>query len=145
MIWLVCAGLVILAGCYVLSPLFRETKEANGMDLPDETELDRLLDRKAVIYRSLKDLNFEHAMGRLTDADYRRLEADYKNDAALLLQKQDQLGDSKDLDNAIEKNIAARKAALFTPAPDRKTRFCPSCGAAIIPGKKYCADCGERL
>ena len=145
MIWLVCAGLVILAGCYVLSPLFQETKEANGMDLPDETELDRLLDRKAVIYDSLKDLNFEHAMGRLTDADYRRLEADYKNDAALLLQKLDQLGDSKDLDNAIEKNIAARKAALFTPAPDRKTRFCPSCSAAIIPGKKYCADCGERL
>jgi hypothetical protein len=145
MIWLVCAALVILAGYYVLSPLFRETKEAKGMDLPDETELDRLLDRKAVIYRSLKDLNFEHAMGRLTDADYRRLEADYKNDAALLLQKQDQLGDSKDLDNAIEKNIAARKAALFAPAPDRKTHSCPSCGADIVPGKKYCADCGERL
>jgi hypothetical protein len=145
MIWLVCAALGILAGYYVLSPLFRETNEAKGIDLPDETELDRLLDRKAVIYRSLKDLNFEHAMGRLTDADYRRLEADYKNDAALLLQKQDQLGDSKDLDNVIEKNIAARKAALFAPEPDRKTRSCPSCGADIIPGKKYCADCGKRL
>ena len=92
------------------------------MDLPDETELDRLLDRKAVIYRNLKDLNFEHAMGRLSDADFHRLEADYKNDAALLLQKLDQLGDSKDLDNAIEKNIAARKATLFAPEPDRKTR-----------------------
>jgi hypothetical protein len=145
MIWLVCAALVMLAGCYVLSPLFRETKEAKGLDLPDETELDRLLDRKAVIYRSLKDLNFEHAMGRLTDADYHRLEADYKNDAALLLQKMDQLGDSKDLDDAIEKNIAARKAALFAPEPDRKARSCPSCGMEIVPGKKYCADCGKRL
>ena len=145
MIWLVCAGLVALAGGYVLSPLFRETKEAQGMDLPDETELDRLLDRKSVIYRSLKDLNFEYAMGRLTDADFRRLEADYKNDAALLLEKLDQLGDSKDLDNAIEKNIAARKAALFATGPDRKTGSCPSCGAEIVPGKKYCADCGKRL
>ena len=145
MIWLGCAALVILAGYYVLSPLFRETKEAKDTGLPDETELDRLLDRKAVIYRNLKDLNFEHALGRLTDADYRRLEADYKNDAALLLQKQDQLGDSKDLDNALESNIAARKAALFAAAPDRKTHSCPSCGADIVPGKKYCADCGERL
>jgi hypothetical protein len=145
MIWLACAALVILAGCYVLNPLFREPKGAADMDIPDEMELDRLLDRKATIYRSLKDLDFEHAMGKLSDADYRRLEADYKNDAAFLLQKLDQLGASEDLDNAIEKDIAARKAALFAPGPDRKTLRCPSCGAEIVPGKKYCADCGKRL
>jgi hypothetical protein len=84
-------------------------------------------------------------MGRLTDADYHRLEADYKNDAALILQKLDQLGASADLDNAIEKDIAARKDALSVPQPDRKTPRCPACGAEIVPGKKYCADCGKRL
>jgi len=140
-----CAALVIAAGCYVLFPLFRDSKGAPDLDLPDETEADRLLDRKTIIYRNLKDLDFEHAMGRLSDADYRQLQADYKNDAALLLQKLDQLGASEDLDNAIEKSIAARKAAPSAPKTERKSFLCPSCGAEIVPGKKYCADCGKRL
>ena len=54
-------------------PLFREPKAALDIDLLAETELDRLLDRKAVIYRNLKDLEFEYAMGRLSDADFHRL------------------------------------------------------------------------
>jgi len=145
MVWFACAALAIVAGGYVLYPLFREPKGEQETDLPDEMELDRLLDRKAVIYRSIKDLEFEHAMGRLSDADYRRLEADYKNDAAIILQKLDQLGASEDLDKAIEKDLAARKGAPVAPQPDRKTLRCPACGAEVVPGKKYCADCGKRL
>jgi cytochrome c-type biogenesis protein CcmI len=145
MVWFACAALVLVAGCYVLVPLFREPKNTPEADLPDETDLDRLLDRKAVVYRGLRDLDFEHAMGRLSDADYQRLQADYKNDAALLLQQLDALGDSEDLDKALEKDIAARKTALATPGMERKTYRCPSCGAETVPGKKYCADCGKRL
>lgn len=145
MTWFLCAALVLVTGCYVLFPLFREPKEAPELDLPDETEMDRLLDRKAVIYRNIKDLDFEHAMGRLSDEDYRRLQADDKNDAALLLQKLDQLGASGDLDSAIEKDIAARKTALAAPKTERKMFRCPACGAETVPGKKYCADCGKRL
>ena len=145
MTWFACAALVMVAGCYVLIPLFREPKGESGADLPDETELDRLLDRKALIYRSIRDLDFEHAMGRLSDADYQRLQADYKNDAALILQKLDQLGASEDLDKAIEKEIAARRAGRTAPQKEREVFRCPSCGAETVPGKKFCADCGNRL
>ncbi|MBP1623300.1 MAG: hypothetical protein H6Q07_1320 [Acidobacteria bacterium] len=143
--WFACAALVLVAGCYILFPLFRQAKGTPELDLPDETDLDRLLDRKAVVYRSLRDLDFEHAMGRLSDADYQRLQADYKNDAALLLQELDQLGDSEDLDKSIERDIAARKTAPAAPGTERKAYRCPSCGAETVPGKKYCADCGKRL
>ena len=147
MFWILCAALVLLAGGYVLRPLFREPEAALNIDLLAETELDRLMDRKTVIYRNLKDLEFEYAMGRLSEADYRRLEADYKNDAATILEKLDTLGASEDLDNAMEKEIASRKAKLFGPGPGRasETQQCPSCGAEIISGKKFCADCGQRL
>jgi hypothetical protein len=145
MVWFACAALVLVTGCYILFPLFRQPKGTPGLDLPDETDLDRLLDRKAVVYRSLRDLDFEHAMGRLSDADYQRLQADYKNDAALLLQELDQLGDSEDLDKSIERDIAARKTAPAARETERKANRCPSCGAETVPGKKYCADCGKRL
>ena len=147
MIWFICAILAILAGGYVLQPLFREPKAALDIDLLAETELDRLLDRKTVIYRNLKDLEFEFAMGRLSDADFRRLEMDYKNDAAIILGKLDQLGASEGLDDAMEKEITSRKDKLFSPRAGRlpETARCPSCGAEVITGKKFCADCGQRL
>ncbi len=147
MLWILCAALVLAAGGYVLRPLFREPEAAPDIDLLAETELDRLTDRKTVIYRNLKDLEFEYAMGRLSEADYRRLEADYKNDAAVILAKLDKLGASEDLDNAMENEIASRKAKLFGRRPDKasETPKCPSCGAEIISGKKFCADCGQRL
>ena len=145
MIWFICAALVLGTGYYVLIPLFREPKSVPGVDLPDETEFDWLLERKAVIYRNIKDLDFEHAMGRLSDADHGRLQADYKNDAALLLQKMDQLGDSAVLDESIEKEIAARASGRSMYKPRQKNIQCPSCGAETSPGKKYCADCGKRL
>ena len=147
MLWLIYAALIVLAGSYVLIPLFKESKHSHDTGMLAETELDRLLDRKAVVYRNLKDLEFEHAMGRLSDGDFHQLEADYKNDAALLLQKLDQLGDSKSLDEAIEKETAARKAKRNASGsmPNKTVPRCPSCGAEIIVGKKYCADCGKQI
>jgi hypothetical protein len=147
MLWILFAALVLLAGGYVLQPLFREPKAALDIDLLAETELDRLLDRKTVIYRNLKDLEFEYAMGRLSDGDFHRLETDYKNDAAIILGMLDQLGASEGLDDAMEKDIASRKDKLFSPRPGRalETQRCPSCGAEVIIGKKFCADCGQRL
>ncbi len=147
MLWLLCAAVTLLAGAFVVWPLFREPATALDVDLLAETELDRLLDRKSVIYRNIKDLQFEHAMGRLSDADFHRLEADYKNEAINILAKLDQLGASEGLDEAMEQDIAARKAKLFAASSARvkESLRCPACGAEIVAGKKFCADCGQRL
>jgi rRNA maturation endonuclease Nob1 len=112
-----------------------------------ETELDRLLEKKNVIYRNLRDLEFEHKMGRLSDTDFQQLEAGYKSEAAGLLQRLDQL-DADDLtDASIEKDIAARKARLNRSRPkgQKESRRCPACGAEAMPGKQYCGDCGHHL
>jgi hypothetical protein len=142
-----CATLAVLSSIYVVTPLFREPKGNLEVDLLAETEMDRLLNRKAVVYTNLKDLEFEYKMGRLSDADFKRLEADYKSEAASILQKLDQLGVEKNIDETIERDVAAHRARLFPreKTPDQASVTCPSCGAAIIPGKKFCADCGHRL
>jgi ribosomal protein L32 len=148
MLILVCSAIVLLTGIYVLNPLFREPKGNLEVELLAETELDRLLNRKAIIYSNIKELEFEYKMDRLSDADFQRLEAGYKNEAAIILQKLDQLGAEKDLDENIERDIAARKnrhSAKKSALPSKESASCPSCGSAIIPGKKFCADCGYRL
>jgi len=142
-----CALLTLVAGAFVLTPLFREPKGNLEVELLAETELDRLLNRKAIVYTNLKDLEFEYKMGRLGDADFKRLEAGYKAEAAAILQKLDQMGVEKDIDERIERDIAASRKRLPSAAPEQTTspRNCPSCGADIIPGKKFCADCGHRF
>ncbi len=139
-----CTVLVLAAGAYVLIPLFRESHGNIEVELLAETALDRLLARKAVIYTNLKDLEFEYKMGRLSDGDFRRLEAGYKTEATGILKELDQLGVAKDLDESVERDIAARKSKLYPVAAEAASR-CPSCGAEVIAGKKFCADCGHRL
>lgn len=142
-----CIGLVVLAGFYVLTPLFKDPKGNLEVELLAETELDRLLNRKAVVYSNLKDLEFEFKLGRLSDADFHRLEAGYKAEAATILQKLDKLGVEKNIDDIIERDVTIRRSKLFPSgdAPVQSAAHCPSCGAALIPGKKFCADCGQRL
>ena len=148
MVYVACAALAALAGMYVLIPLFKEPKGNLEVELLAETELDRLLNRKAVVYTNLRDLEFEYKLGRLSDADFRRLEAGYKAEAAQLLQKLDQLGVEKNIDETIERDVATRRARLFSspspPSAQSPTR-CSACGTAAIPGKKFCADCGHQL
>jgi len=147
MLWFACAALVLLTGFYVLMPLFQEPRGNLDGELLAETELDRLLHRKAVVYGNLKDLEFEYKMGRLSDADFKQLEAGYKSEAAAILQRLERLDASENLDDGIEEDIASRKAMLYASGPKAapESSRCPSCGAEAIPGKKYCADCGHRL
>jgi hypothetical protein len=147
MLLLACATLTVLAGTYVFIPLFREPKGDLEVELLAETELDRLLGRKAVAYANLKDLEFEYKMGRLAEADFRRLESGYKGEAAVILQKLDQLGADRNIDMNIERDVAARKNRLSATPPGSAgdTATCPACGAVVVHGKRFCADCGHRL
>ncbi len=146
MLWIACAGIVVIAALYTLRPLFRASEGNLDIDLLAETELDRLLDRKNVVYKNLRDLEFEHKMGRLTDLDFQQLASGYKGEASSILQRLDQLHASEDLDERIEKDIAARKSKQTgSGKKERVPGRCPSCGSEIVSGKKFCADCGQRL
>jgi hypothetical protein len=144
MVFLAGTTLTALVAIYVLMSLFKEPKGNLEVELLAETELDRLLNRKAVVYSNLKDLEFEYKMGRLGESDFRRLEAGFKAEAAEILHNLDQLGIEKDLDEGIEQAVAARKAKLAS-SKEQRPRVCPACGAEVIPGKQFCADCGFRL
>ena len=132
-----CTTAVLLAGFYVLTPLFKESKGSLEAELGTVTDMDRLLDRKAVIYGNLKDLEFEYRMGRLSETDFAGLESGYKKEAAEILQQLDLLGAESDVEGVIAKEASARNI----PVAAR----CPSCGAEVIARKKFCADCGHRL
>lgn len=152
MVEVACGVLLLAAGLFVIQPLLREPKGNLEAELLAETDLDRLLNRKAVVYSNLKELEFEYKLGRLSDADFRRLEAGYKSEAALILRQLDALGVEKNLDELLERDVASRRAKQSSAERQKRSSAerpdaarCPSCGAAVAQGKRFCGDCGHRL
>jgi len=127
--WISCIILVLVAGGYALWPLFAKTSDGSVVT-PAETDTEYLIARKTALYRNIKELQFERKMGRLAEADFRRLEMEYKDEASEILQKLDMLNDSTKIQN--------QQSTI-------QNQICPSCGSKTIPGKKFCADCGARL
>jgi len=147
MLWFLCVLLVVIAGCYVFAPLYGKSGRGLEVDWGAETELELLLHRKEAVYADLRDLELEHKMGRLSEAEFQQLSAAYKNEAAIILERLDQLSAHENLEQLIEREIAARKKIIYSADmhKDSEACRCPSCGAEVIAGKKYCADCGYQL
>jgi len=86
---LVLAGvLALLAVVYVARPFLREPDAAHDR-LDDPSPLERrhlaLAEERDRALAALKELEFDHRTGKLTDADYRELVGTYRRRAAAAL------------------------------------------------------------
>ena len=52
---------------------------------PEKTRLAYLQERKDAVYENLRDLNFEHQVGKLPDPDYQSLKSSLEDEAAGIL------------------------------------------------------------
>ncbi|MGH2736886.1 MAG: hypothetical protein ACRDKZ_15000 [Actinomycetota bacterium] len=119
--------LACLALAYVLAP----TRRGPRFDAPMTTEeFERADARKRAALTALVDLEGERAVGKLSEADFVTLRAEYEAEALSALRRLDALRDSDD-DDEIEREIAALRERLT----------CPNCGAAKAPGQA-CERCG---
>lgn len=63
-------AVAFLAIFYVVWPLFWNTRQIASVD---DDLLARLLQRKDMVLASIKELEFDYEMGKLTDSDYARM------------------------------------------------------------------------
>jgi hypothetical protein len=88
--------IVVLVAWFVTAPL-RERAPARSED-PAVAELADLEARKQAKYREIRDAEADHASGKLTDEDYRRLDRELRSEAIEILKKIDRLRPSKGAD-----------------------------------------------
>lgn len=121
-------GLIVLA--LVLGPLFDFGRPAEPGWLepldPEET-------RRGVALIALKEIDFDRATGKLSEADYETLKARYTREALAAL-REDDTGSP----DAIEALIAERARGLAAG-----NRYCTACGKPLQAGNRFCTDCGE--
>jgi len=128
----VAAGLVGLAFQGALAGFFGISgDEAEPERSPRLTEaLER---EKALVLRSIKELEFDRKMGKMSDGDFAQLSAALRARALALMQELDRAGGT---------------AAPQPPAPSAAaatTRTCASCGTEGDPDARFCKNCGGKL
>ena len=108
----------------------------------------QLQERKEQLYSSIKELDFDQQLGKLSAEDHARLRNQLESQALEVMQQLDALdGHSRSRDGAdplqerIERAVRDRRTRPTAAAADR----CPSCGADHRPGDLFCAQCGAHL
>ncbi len=98
-----------------------------------------LEDRRAALYESLRELDFEYNLGKLSEPDYRQTRQDLQRELAAVNAEIQRLA------AASEKASAARKPSTVATQPAPAGVACPNCGARFAQPLKYCGECGKPM
>ncbi|MFQ5663919.1 MAG: hypothetical protein ACE5HL_08810 [Terriglobia bacterium] len=131
------------AALYVARPLF------SSPPLPDTPNAgDRSVeDRKMGIYESLRDLEYDREMQKISADDYTQLRQQLTNEALALLSRLDsqpRSTASEEID-LLEEEIARYRAKPRAPEGTGPSIPCPRCNHSQPQENRFCGHCGARL
>jgi hypothetical protein len=145
------AAVVGVATWRTLSPLIGGDEPIGAPVLGGRTRA-ALEREKTLVLRSIKELEFDHAMGKVSDKDFAEMGARLRSRAAGLIRQLDAGSAYRD---EIEKEISKRvgRALSGSPGgPDKArptgvsaTRICEGCRTENDLDAKFCKNCGSKL
>jgi hypothetical protein len=98
---------------------------------------------KLFALRSIKELEFDHAMGKLSESDWQEMSGRLRARAARLMR---QLDAGASYRAQVERDLVKRLGGTSEEAtPQAQARFCGACGAARDADARFCKQCGARL
>ncbi len=151
-------SLAIFAAAYVgvtalrtVLPLAGTLRDDGAEAIGDRTRA-ALEREKTLVLRSIKELEFDRGMGKVSEKDFAEMSARLRARAARLMR---QLDAGSLYREQIEKEIAKRlentvssdvgRTLSGPPGAARSTTACASCAAVNDPDAKFCKNCGARL
>lgn len=153
-VFVLLAAILIGIAFYVVAlPLLQQARRNTAAHAApaagaQQERLAELLAQRDAAFQALRELNFDHRVGKITAEDFVAFEASLKQNAAETLRALDQWeaeSDDADLDAVMERAIRSRKDALAGRAAEPDGRTCPQCGKAASAGDKFCGKCGASL
>ena len=141
--FIVLAILLTAAAMFAVAyPILLRSNSSRPMAVSAQETLDELLAQRDAAFHALRELNFDHQVGKITDEDFVVFEAHLKQVAADALRALDGWEAEADdkLDRAIERAVRQRRAT-----GGAVSRACSACGQLGKPEDKFCATCGAAL
>jgi hypothetical protein len=155
-ILMVAAALVGLAALRAIRPLVSSQEDRTVVGERTRGVLER---EKSLTLRTIKELEFDRAMGKISADDFREMSGRLRARAARLMRQIDSRAGYRE---QVERDLAARLAAGFE-APARAVqrserssreqgqaasasfRTCDSCATANDADARFCKACGMKL
>ena len=148
------AAAVGIAAWRMFSPLAGANEPAGPQIFGGRTRA-ALEREKTLVLRSIKDLEFDHAMRKVSDKDFSEMSARLRSRAAGLIGQLD-AGTSyrQAIEAEIEKRVGPKpeiKTAAVAPAiavaatEEKRTKICLSCCTQNDPDARFCKGCGYQL
>ena len=94
---------------------------------------------KMLVLRSIKELEFDKAMGKLSEGDYQEMSGRLRARATRLIRQLDAGGYRAQVEADLVKRVG--EAA----AEPQVAGFCSACGTARDTDAKFCKNCGTKL
>ena len=143
-------ALVGIAALRAVRPLVSPEEDRTAM--VGERTRAALEREKLLTLRSIKELEFDRAMGKLSDADWHEMSGRLRARAAGLMKQLDAGSGYRD---QIERDLARRLAVSpdpkgpphgrDLPGPPVAGNFCTECGTKNDGDAKFCKNCGHKL
>ncbi len=148
MIYVVVLMLILAAIGAVAWPLLNPARPATAAEDEPSPELVELAGQRDNAYQAIRELEFDHQLGNLSQQDYQSLRERYRSEAAAVLRQLEQAREPEKetvaVSHAASATIArARKAAKAPTATDE--RACPACGRSVPADDRFCWHCGAAL
>ena len=125
-----------IAAWRMLGPLVGEHPWRGGQLLGGRTRA-ALEREKTLVLRAIKDLEFDRAMGKVSESDFVEMSARLRARASGLLRQLDRGTGYRD---EIDREVAAR-----TKLPSPPVRPSCACGTSNDADARFCKGCGRRL
>jgi hypothetical protein len=101
---------------------------------------------KALVLRSIKELEFDRAMGKLSEKDFAEMSGRLRARAAGLIQQLDAGASYRDqIQTEIERRLGKAGAGASPASAKAVAAVCASCGVANDPDARFCKGCGSKL
>jgi hypothetical protein len=132
------AALVGLAALRTLRPLVSSDEDRTVM-IGHRTRV-ALEREKMLALRSIKELEFDRAMGKLSDADWKEMSGRLRARVGRLMRQLDAGAGYRDrIERELEKRLGDKAAAV---SPERA---CASCATVNDADARFCKSCGQKI
>jgi hypothetical protein len=136
-------GLLGLAVVRAIRPLVSDQDDRTTMvGQRTRAALER---EKLLALRAIKELEFDRAMGKLSESDWQEMSSRLRARAARLMRQLDAgAGYREQIEQELAKRLGTREATAAV-SEEPAARFCAACGTARDADAKFCKNCGTKL
>ena len=132
--------LVGMAALRAIRPLLSEQDDRSSV-IGQRTRA-ALEQEKATTLRTIKELEFDRAMGKMSEEDFHEMSVRLRGRAARLMK---QLDAGAGYRPKIEQDLAKRLGDAAEKSSAQAQRTCARCSTANDIDARFCKNCGERL